>query len=121
VAVVEASRYDTWRAGETLSPGYQEILRGLGSSFGSGRTESSATLAVWGGPETYDNLFLFALRGNGWHVDCASFDARLCDSARNAGAETKRWFYSQEQQWPMSPFWQRRVNGDHSKWQNERN
>jgi hypothetical protein len=34
VAVVEASRYDTWRAGETLSPGYQEILRGLGSSFG---------------------------------------------------------------------------------------
>ena len=30
VAIVEASSYDSWRAGETLSPGCQEILRGAG-------------------------------------------------------------------------------------------
>jgi hypothetical protein len=35
--------------------------------------------------------------------------------------ETKRWFYSQEQRWPSSPFWQRRMNGDHSKWHNAKN
>jgi flavin-dependent dehydrogenase len=28
--------------------------------------------------------------------------------------ETKRRFYSQEQRWPKSPFWQRRVKGDPS-------
>ncbi|HLK62326.1 MAG TPA: FAD-dependent monooxygenase [Bryobacteraceae bacterium] len=90
VALVEANRYDAWRAGETLSPGCQEILSGLGcwSSFRSaGFTESPGTRAVWGGPEPYDNPFLFSLRGNGWHVDRARFDALLCDAARNAGAE----------------------------------
>jgi len=90
VAIVEASRYDAWRAGETLSPGCQEILRGLGcwDSFRSqGFTESHGTRSIWGGPEPYDNEFLFSLRGNGWHVDRARFDALLCDCARNAGVE----------------------------------
>jgi len=90
VAVVEASRYDSWRAGETLSPGCQEILSGLGcwDRFrGAGFTESPGTRAVWGSCQPYDNEFLFSLRGNGWHVDRARFDALLCESARDAGAE----------------------------------
>jgi flavin-dependent dehydrogenase len=90
VAIVEASRYDAWRAGETLSPGCQEILRGLGcwdSFLRAGFNESPGTRAVWGSSEPYDNEFLFSLRGNGWHVDRARFDALLCDSARDAGAE----------------------------------
>jgi hypothetical protein len=35
--------------------------------------------------------------------------------------ETKRWFYGQEQRWPGSPFWQRRINGDQSQWQTAKN
>lgn len=89
VAIVEASHYNTWRAGETLSPGCQKILGGLGcwDSFRrAGFQESFGTRAVWGTPEPYDNEFLFSLRGNGWHVDRARFDALLCNSARDAGA-----------------------------------
>jgi len=90
VALVEASQYDAPRAGETLSPGCQEILHGLGcwDSFQSERfTESHGTRALWGGPQPYDNEFLFSLRGNGWQVDRARFDALLCNCARNAGVE----------------------------------
>ena len=41
------------------------------------------TCAVWP-PQPYDNDFLFSLRGNGWHVDRARFDALLCQLARPA-------------------------------------
>ncbi len=93
VVIVEASRYDDWRAGETLSPGSQEILRGLGcwdAFLDAGFTESHGTRALWGGTEPYDNEFVFSLRGSGWHVDRARFDALLCDRAREAGAEILR-------------------------------
>ena len=90
VALVESSRYTAWRAGETLSPGCQELLTGLGcwERFAGERfLESFGTRAVWGGDEPYDHEFLFSTRGNGWHVDRARFDAMLCDAARDAGAE----------------------------------
>jgi flavin-dependent dehydrogenase len=90
IAIVEASRHDSWRAGETLAPGCQEILRGLGcwdSLHDAGFIESPGTRAVWGGPHPYDNDFLLSLRGSGWHVDRARFDALLCRAARDAGAD----------------------------------
>jgi flavin-dependent dehydrogenase len=90
VLVVEASHYDDWRPGETLSPGSQEILRSLGcwdAFLAAGFTPSHGTRALWGGAEPYDNEFLFSLRGSGWHVARACFDALLCDRAREAGAE----------------------------------
>lgn len=90
VALVESSRYADWRAGETLSPGCQELLAGLGcwERFADERfLESFGTCAVWGGDEPYEHEFLFSTRGNGWHVDRARFDALLCGAARDAGAE----------------------------------
>jgi flavin-dependent dehydrogenase len=90
VVMVASRPYTTRRAAETLSPGCQEILCGLGcwDSFrNEGFTESPGTRAVWGGPEPYDNDFLFSLRGNGWHVDRTRFDALLRNSARQNGAE----------------------------------
>lgn len=90
VALVESSRYTAWRAGETLSPGCQELLAGLGcwERFVDARfLESFGTCAAWGGDEPYDHEFLFSARGSGWHVDRARFDALLCDAARDAGAE----------------------------------
>jgi flavin-dependent dehydrogenase len=90
VALVEASRYNAWRVGETLSPGCRELLAGLGcwERFLKQRfLESFGTRAAWGGDEPYDHEFLFSAQGSGWHVDRARFDAMLCAAAREAGAE----------------------------------
>jgi flavin-dependent dehydrogenase len=90
LAIVEASRYDAWRAGETLAPGCQELLRGLGCwdlFRGAGFAESPGTRAVWGAHQPYDNDFVFSMRGSGWHVDRARFDALLCRAAQDAGAK----------------------------------
>ncbi|MBV8829069.1 MAG: tryptophan 7-halogenase [Acidobacteriaceae bacterium] len=89
IAVVEAPRHDSWRAGETLAPGCQEILRGLGcwDSFrAAGFIDSTGTRAVWGGADPYDNDFLLSAHGSGWHADRTRFDALLCQAARDAGA-----------------------------------
>ncbi len=90
VAIVEASRYNAWRVGETLSPGCRELLTGLGCwerFLGERFVESFGTRAVWGGDEPYDHEFLFSARGSGWHVDRTRFDAMLGAAARDAGAE----------------------------------
>ena len=90
VALVEPSRYNAWRVGETLSPGCRELLAGLGcwERFQSEQfLESFGTRAAWGGDELYDHEFLFSARGSGWHLDRARFDAMLCDAARDAGVE----------------------------------
>jgi flavin-dependent dehydrogenase len=86
--MVEASRYAEWRVGETLSPGAQELLSGLGCwdrFLGERFTEAFGTRAAWGAADAYDNEFLFSMRGNGWHVDRVRFDAMLSDCAREAG------------------------------------
>ncbi len=90
VAIVESSKYDAWRAGETLSPGCQEIMHGLGcwqAFLDAGFRKSPGTRAVWGDADVYDNDFVFSMRGSGWHVDRARFDALLVQCAREAGAE----------------------------------
>jgi flavin-dependent dehydrogenase len=90
VLVIEASRYDQWRVGETLSPGCQTILQGLGcwDRFRGERVvESYGTCSAWGSKRPYDNEFLFSLHGSGWHVDRRRFDAMLSLCAGTAGAE----------------------------------
>ena len=70
VRMVEASRYAEWRAGETLSPGTQQLLAGLGcwDRFLAERfTPAYGTRAAWGTAETYDNEFLFSARGDGFY------------------------------------------------------
>jgi flavin-dependent dehydrogenase len=90
VAIFEASQYTEWRAGETLSPGCQDLLHSLGcwDRFrAEDFLESYGTRAAWGGPEPYESEFLFSTHGNGWHVDRTRFDAMLCGCARAAGVE----------------------------------
>jgi flavin-dependent dehydrogenase len=88
VAVIEASAFEGWRAGETLAPGGREILAGLGcwERVRDTAVACHGTRAVWGGDEPYDNEFVFSARGNGWHLDRVRFDAALLDTARAAGA-----------------------------------
>ena len=90
IRMVEASRYAEWRVGETLSPGTQQLLAGLGcwDRFLAERfTPAYGTRAAWGAAEAHDNEFLFSARGDGWHVDRVRFDAMLCACVREAGVE----------------------------------
>jgi flavin-dependent dehydrogenase len=90
IRMVEASRYAEWRVGETLAPGTQQLLTGLGcwDRFLAERfAPSYGTRAAWGAAEAHDNEFLLSARGDGWHVDRVRFDAMLCACVREAGVE----------------------------------
>ncbi|HKD05078.1 MAG TPA: tryptophan 7-halogenase [Bryobacteraceae bacterium] len=89
VAIVEPSTREDWRAGESLAPGCQEILRGLDcwERFRAEFQESPGTCAAWGAATPYENDFLFSTRGSGWHVERARFDAMMRAAAHEAGAE----------------------------------
>ncbi len=84
VAILEASDSTAPRVGETLPPPARGMLVHLGvwEAFqNQGHREVHGTSAAWGGPEPRDNDFLFAARGNGWHLDRAAFDAMLATEA----------------------------------------
>ena len=90
IAIFDSGTGGRWRPGEVLSPGSTSILQSLGcwpAFLASGFLESFGTRAAWGSPEPHDNEFLFSLRGNGWRLDRARFDAMLCQCARAAGVE----------------------------------
>lgn len=90
IAVFDSGTGARWRPGEILSPGATGILKSLGceDAFRTcGFVESFGTRAVWSTPEPYDNEFLFSLRGNGWRLDRARFDAMLRQCAKDAGIE----------------------------------
>ncbi|HYW48113.1 MAG TPA: tryptophan 7-halogenase [Bryobacteraceae bacterium] len=90
IAIIEASRDNLWRAGETLPPGSREILQSLGcweAFCGEGFLESFGTRAVWGGLQPYENEFLFSARGHGWRLDRRRFDAMLARCAQAAGVD----------------------------------
>jgi flavin-dependent dehydrogenase len=55
-----------------------------------GHREVHGTSAAWGGPEPRDNDFLFAARGNGWHLDRSAFDAMLAAEAERRGVALLR-------------------------------
>jgi flavin-dependent dehydrogenase len=88
VALVEASDSQEPRVGETLPPPARGMLVHLGvwEAFQrQGHREVHGTSAAWGGAEPRDNDFLFAARGNGWHLDRAAFDAVLAAEAERRG------------------------------------
>jgi flavin-dependent dehydrogenase len=93
VAIVEASASEEPRVGETLPPPARGMLVHLGvwEAFQrQGHREVHGTSAVWGGAEPRDNDFLFAPRGNGWHLDRAAFDAMLAAEAERRGVALLR-------------------------------
>ncbi|MBV9772919.1 MAG: FAD-dependent oxidoreductase [Gemmatimonadetes bacterium] len=93
VVLAEASEYAGPRIGETLSPAAGRVLDHLGvwEAFrAQGHREAYATAAAWGSPVPYDNDFLFAARGTGWHLDRAAFDALLAREAEARGVTVLR-------------------------------
>jgi flavin-dependent dehydrogenase len=93
VLLVEASGYRASRIGETLAPGGQALLEGLGcwQRFrAEGFLASHGTAASWGSMALHENEFLLSAHGNGWHLDRARFDVMLAECASDAGVQVQR-------------------------------
>lgn len=87
--VIEASRYEELRIGETLPPPAGPILEHLGvwETFrAQGYREVRGTTAFWGADARLDNDFIFMPANTGWHLDRTAFDAMLARQAESRGA-----------------------------------
>ncbi|MBS1912918.1 MAG: NAD(P)/FAD-dependent oxidoreductase [Bacteroidetes bacterium] len=90
VALIESTRYERSRPGETLPPPARMLLARLGvwDAFSTlGSLPSHGNRSIWGGPEIAESSFIFHPYGEGWHVDRQRFDAMLASTAADAGAE----------------------------------
>ncbi|TDO58992.1 flavin-dependent dehydrogenase [Kribbella sp. VKM Ac-2571] len=88
VALLERSRFDRPRVGETLAPSIQPLLRDLGvweQFVALGPLPSWGTRSIWSSTETAAHSHLETGYGSGWHVDRRLFDRMLCDAAAAAG------------------------------------
>ena len=89
VLLVERSRFDAPRVGESLAPGVQPLLRDLGvwdRFVALGSVPSWGTRSVWGEAVPQEHSHLMSPYGCGWHVDRARFDGMLAEAAVEAGA-----------------------------------
>ena len=91
--VLEATKYDRMRIGETLPPIARVPLTQLGvweRLIGDGHTPSPGSISAWGQPDLYEEHFIFNANGHGWHLDRARFDEMLAAAAEDAGATVYR-------------------------------
>jgi flavin-dependent dehydrogenase len=89
VALLERSRYEQPRVGETLPSAARLTLASLGlwERFErQGHVPSYAIRSVWGEPHLYEQDFTFHPYGSGWHLDRQLFDTMLANAAEEAGA-----------------------------------
>lgn len=89
VALVERSRFERFRIGETLAPGIRSRLVALGAWDDFMRMRPLPCWGVasrWGEDRWRSQSHLLHPEGNGWHVDRAGFDALLARRAECAGA-----------------------------------
>jgi flavin-dependent dehydrogenase len=93
VVMVERSRYEQPRFGETLAPPTRLTLSSLGlwERFErQGHAPSYAIRSVWGSSEIYEQDFAFHPYGTGWHLDRQRFDSMIACAAEDAGATVWR-------------------------------
>lgn len=90
VALVERTRFEAPRMGESLAPAALPLLTALGlreEFFALKPMRSFGTRSCWGEETPAVHSHLMSPWGCGWHVDRASFDRMLAEGARNAGAK----------------------------------
>jgi flavin-dependent dehydrogenase len=88
VVVLERSRYEKTRVGETLPPAIRTPLGRLGvweRFLADKHIPSPGIVSVWGDSEVYENDFLFSPFGSGWHINRLRFDQMLATAAEDAG------------------------------------
>src|SRR5579883_1547416 len=80
VIVIERTRYDRPRAGETFGGDLGPLLQALGA-WEDFRALSPVpfrgVMSSWGAPELAERASIFHPFGEGWHVDRADFDRML--------------------------------------------
>jgi flavin-dependent dehydrogenase len=89
VALLERTRFESPRIGESLAPNVQEPLRKLGlwSQFTDlAGMPSWGTVSLWGGAGQVSHSHLVNAYGCGWHVDRQAFDQMLAKESAAAGA-----------------------------------
>ena len=92
VVLLERSRFDAPRVGESLAPSTNALLTelGVGPRFSDLRPlPSYGTRSVWGGAEPQSHSHLVSPYGSGWHVDRVAFDRMLAEAAADAGADLR--------------------------------
>lgn len=89
VALLERTRYETPRVGESLAPNAQDGLRDLGlwaEFVALAPLPSWGTRSLWGDATPQAHSHLMHPYGRGWHVDRRAFDQMLAAAAATAGA-----------------------------------
>lgn len=89
VALLERTRFEAARIGESLTPNVQQPLRELGlwSDFQAlAPLPSWSTCSLWGDAAQQSHSHLLNPYGCGWHVDRRAFDRMLAHAAAAAGA-----------------------------------
>jgi flavin-dependent dehydrogenase len=89
--VIERSRYDRPRVGESLTPAVWATLTSLDSAdiLGLGHQPCQGIHGIWGG-EPVERNYVFDPYGAGWHVDRRAFDEALAIRAEERGVEVLR-------------------------------
>jgi flavin-dependent dehydrogenase len=89
VALIERSRFERPRIGESMAPSVQPLLMELGVwplIQASRPLPSYGTRSVWGGDQPESHSHLATPWGCGWHVDRVAFDRTLAEAAAAGGA-----------------------------------
>ena len=93
VCVLERTRYEQWRPGETLSPLVHAEFQRLGVPLPESDGEcipSHGIEAAWGSEQPRFHSFITNPYGGGWHVDRQRFDALLSRHAEEHGVTVLR-------------------------------
>ena len=89
VALLERTRFQEARVGESLAPSIQPLLRDLGcwdEFLALAPLPSWEVRSVWGDAQPQTRSFLTDPYGCGWHVDRRALDAMLAERAATSGA-----------------------------------
>jgi flavin-dependent dehydrogenase len=89
VLLLERSRFDAPRVGESLAPETQPLLNQLGvwrPFLALSPLPSYGTRSAWGSSELRSHSHLVSPYGCGWHVDRLAFDRMLANAAADTGA-----------------------------------
>lgn len=90
IVMVETSRFDSFRIGESLPPDSRVLLERLGvlpAFVAAGHQPCWGSCSSWGGDELGFNDFAVNIHGHGWHLERARFDALLAEQAAERGVE----------------------------------
>ena len=103
VVVLERTRVDAPRLGETIPPDASALLHELdvwGAFVRGAHLPSPANASLWADDEMGESEFIFHPLGTGWHLDRSRFDRTLLECAQAAGA---RVFFSARAVPPRAP------------------